>query len=144
MWEFVVRYKEFITNALDLVSFVLVLPELVRLLVPTAKQITLFVLLAFELIMLGLLFWGLWIASGTFSDTMIVRALIILCVYCALFPLLYYPLKAFPEIMQKAADGVSSGAGWVSRQALIFGVATFFLARVIAFSVAAQELHRLG
>ena len=140
VWEFLGRYKEFITNGLDLLSFVLATPELIRLLAPTVKQATLFVLLAFELIMLGVLFWGLWRVSGTFSDATAVRVLILFGVYCVLFPILLYPLLAFPKIMTKAADGMSGGASWVTRRALIFGVATYLLSRFIAFSVAAQEL----
>ena len=140
-WEFLGRYKEFITNGLDLVSFVLATPELLRLFAPTVKQVTLFVFLAFELIMLGLLFWGLWRVSGTFSESTTVRVVILLGIYCVLFPILLYPLTAFPKIMEKAAIGMSSGAIWVTQQAFIFGVPTFLISRIISFAVAAHELH---
>jgi hypothetical protein len=90
--------------------------------------------------MLVLLFWGLWKVSGTFSDSTPIRILVLLGIYCVLFPILLYPLTAFPKIMEKAASGMSSGAIWVTRQAFIFGVATFLISRIIAFAVAAHQL----
>jgi hypothetical protein len=141
IWEFLNRYKEFITNGLDLVSFVLVAPRLLRLLAPAVKQVTLFVFLAFEVIMMGILCWGLWKVSGTFSNSTTIRILISFGIYCVVFPILLYPLTAFPKVMEKAANDMSSGAIWFTRQAFIFGVATFLISRIIAFAVAAHQLQ---
>jgi hypothetical protein len=126
IWLFLERYKELIINGLDLLSFLLVTPQLTRVVVPIFRWAT-----------VGILFS---VGVGVYSVTMVAVGELSKKYFpnYALFLILIFGVPIFVawlaflsriEHMEERFTRLTSSAFWS-------GVLMFLLSRVVAFSIA--------
>jgi hypothetical protein len=132
-----VRYKEIIINGLDLASFLLITPELIRVAVPAMSGL---VFVAVYIIVYLLL------AIGPFFLVDIDAVIRGLDLNVHLTAILYGVLimswlTVIAVVTFKINEMISASTkAWITRHALLLGVCGFFLARIFAFAVAIQDL----
>ena len=126
-WHFLELYKDIIANGLDLLSFIFVTPELLRVARPAIQSTVIFFFLGlFMLIYFLLVFVSIvWIPSEIVA---------LACFMGGLF--------AIVRLIKKYSDRLFAIAVWAAHHAFLFGVFLFFVSRVIGFATSAHQLVR--
>jgi len=131
--QFLELYKDVILNGLDLVSFVLVTPELVRLARPMMPGVTSAAAAALSLALVMVALSLLPNGVGSFVlQNQYFNVLVAVCIISALRYVIY------PLIKQALTDARI----WIS--AFYLGVVLFFVARALGVALALLELRSAG
>jgi hypothetical protein len=140
MWKAIEQYHDVITNGLDLLSFILVTPELLRFAQPVFKKFTYGlggVLIFFVLGLINILFdpIGHLIIAARMGS---IRGSIVWLVGAVLLVVLFfYFLKYVLGWWDR--KGPETGI-WLSSHAFVIGVSLFFVSRLFGFAAALQQL----
>ena len=124
-WQFLERYKEFIINGLDLLSFALVSSELLHIVQPALLQSAPKVL--------PNLIGG--IAVATLAVSLPLIGLSPLLTILAILVLVVMMQGAIRQLVDRTQIWLT-----VSRHIFYLGAILFFIARLIAFAVAVHEM----
>jgi hypothetical protein len=127
MWLYIVDNKELIINALDLVSFLLVTPQIIRLVNPTFVQIMpglflMAIIAVAQKLFISVVSFDLNSVLG--AGTVIAGSLIISLV-------VVFTIFRF----------VVSVVDWTGTHLFLLGVVIFFLSRLLAVAVALYATH---
>jgi hypothetical protein len=115
-WEILERYREVIVNSLDLLSFVLVTPELLRYSQPALGRLA--YLIGWLLFSAG----GLWAIIAEMPPAFIV-------LLAMTFVYLGINITLPGELWQKHSQEISK---WISSRAFVLGVLLFLASRLLA------------
>jgi hypothetical protein len=138
-WKWLETYREFITNGLDLLSFVLITPELFRFVGPTIGKLPL------RLFRFGVTIVAVWLVASALQllglpppgrDAVVVPA-----IAAVAFAIIIEFLRALASPVEPA---VARTGDWMVRNAFMLGVVMFFISRAIAFAIAAHQVLAPG
>jgi hypothetical protein len=129
MWQALERYKELITNALDLFSFLIVTPELIRIVLPAVRTIP-FIIFLTPLLMV-ILFFGIAVFHHAYHGLISASDISIYILLTCL--ILFFWGTALWE-------SAVSTSFWVRKHAFLLGVAIFLISRTFAFVIAAHQV----
>jgi hypothetical protein len=120
------KYGELITNSLDLISFLLLTPEVLRMIAPTATRLISWIiaaLLALSLLLLVAFVCAVMVALGAWIPPSWVLSIVLI---------LWVPLILMVMYLggSRLVDQLSRR---VSRHFLALGIVLFFTSRMIAF-----------
>ncbi len=131
-WKLFELYKDFVVNALDLLSFALITPELLRLTMPglvNVVSVTLS-LLVFLMSCSGLIF-VLWLYFyGTNESWLKIGSL---------FVLSWLVFGIFIWLMDYSIIKIENTGAWLKRNAFIVGIALFLISRLVGLSISAHQ-----
>jgi hypothetical protein len=132
-WKFLEIYKDFITNALDLVSFLLLTKEVLKVIQPELSNLPHNVVSG---VAFGALAYIAWIALDTVGDWSKATPLQTLKYILFSFTMIIIMMA----IIFFARPGAMRLGTWITRNVVGLGIALFLISRVFAFVVAAHEV----
>lgn len=130
IWTFAARNREVLINGLDLLSFIFITPELIRIMAPMIGGLSeLFIrhALAFTFFAVSVLIMSSF--NMPWFVFYPVLAAIVIITYKVGFELTIPSLQTWISTV-------------VSRSAFVLGIITFLLSRILALTIAVHELHR--
>jgi hypothetical protein len=140
VWHALQTYKELATNGLDLLSFFLITPELLRVFFPAMKLaaglLLFLVVIVWYILVVYCLIW-FWSITGLWFDFIGWRILT-MSALAFLGPIITFPSLLLLEVMSSPSWDIPTTA--VTRISLLAGIATFLLSRIIAFALALHEM----
>ena len=137
MSSFLTQYKELLVNGLDLLSFILVTPEIVLRLRPAlGEYVSIIVLMIGVLCGAAALFYPFYLLNTYRSD----NPWDLLWLLPAIVMFLLLGTFVYGVILSIVTEGGAEIAAWLGAHTLVVGICTFFLSRLIAFGVAAHDL----
>jgi hypothetical protein len=133
-WELLEKYKEFITNGLDLLSFLIITPEIFRLVRPALVR---FVPPIYAALITAVFYYQIY---------SIVREVVIeggvggwiALILTAPF-VLFVAYKGATSLLRMIKDSPAVER-WMNNYSFLLGVLMFLVSRIIAFVVAAHHL----
>jgi hypothetical protein len=146
LWEFLEKNKEIITNGLDLISFVLVTPELIRHFRSSAASTASYILMMFIALLISLPAIFILTAIQQFTYRYAATGWTGFFLYWLIGAILFAPLpfilgdkwEGFFDTLYDKRPDISA---WISNHMLLFGVILFVGARLIAFILAIHNLQ---
>jgi hypothetical protein len=127
IWKFFEQYKDIITNGSDLISFVLVTPQLIAF-VPGISIVT------------PIMFLSAWLVAvltgGTFVFLVIIRSSSVavnIVLGVVVVVVIFRFIQNFWEITAEASY-------WMKKRAFVFGIVLFIVSRIFALAVAAHQV----
>ena len=138
-WKWLETYREFITNGLDLLSFVLITPELFRFVGPTIGKLPLR-LFSFRRNHRRTLVRGFRspVARSAAAGEEFV---VVPAIAAVAFAIIIEFLRALASPVEPA---VARTGDWMVRNAFMLGVVMFFISRATAFAIAAHQVLAPG
>jgi hypothetical protein len=130
MWGFLDSNKEIITNGLDLLSFVLITPELVKFAVPALRFTTTFFMIIAALFLPVLLFvvgFEFQFLHNYIITTVIVTTIGIVCA----------------RLLRTIGANAERIIMFLPRHMFVIGCGLFFLSRLLSFCLAIYKNHNL-
>jgi hypothetical protein len=138
VWLALETYKEFIINSLDLISFLLVTPEIIRRTVPAMSKTVHYIIVSALLLLMILWPVSYVIGPTPLLDTIIGQSLFRLSLFWVIF---FAWLFGSLYLMIRLSDKINAVFDvWLAHHALLMGVLIFMLCRVFAFTMAAHDL----
>jgi hypothetical protein len=128
VWQAAERYRDLITNALDLFSFLIVTPELIRV-VPAVRTIPFIIFLTPVLLVFLLI--GIRVLHDAYHDLISAGDIAIFIFFLCLIVLFCVPVLW---------DSAVSTSSWVRKHAFLLGVTIFLISRTFAFVIAAHQV----
>jgi hypothetical protein len=147
LWWGFERYKDFVIDGLDLLSFCLLTPQVVRFLQPAAK--------AFASPVVGVVYACVWITLfGVYAIHVVPKLVSIfvngldpipsgnlVVIFIAILPeflLFAFMLMLIFVLFKKETWG--QAVGWLSRNVFLFGIILFLISRAVAFVMATHDV----
>ncbi len=137
VWTFLARYKEFIINGLDLLSFILVTPKIMRALLPNIENYFLYAFTAIVTICPTVAVIASWnfltarLPPGDIPAWISILVVFSLVAFFTAIVLLGVKVLEFAE--EKIPD-------WLAAHAFSVGVLMFLVSRITAFLLAAHQV----
>jgi archaellum biogenesis protein FlaJ (TadC family) len=137
MWSALETYRDVVTNSLDLVSFLLLTPELLRYAQPLIKNLIFYVALMFSFVLLVVFDVVAYALRGVETSALLGTAIIAAGFLLLWLFLIYLPRRWMP---------IWERHGWqtaerISAHSFQFGVVLFLISRAIGFAVALHTTH---
>jgi hypothetical protein len=133
LWSFLERYRELIINGLDLLSFALITPVLLRFIKPAVS--TLFPATLLLTLMLPYLYF-LYITQDRWNATDSTMAQVILW---GVIPTVVGGIVAMLLILSE--ERLLRAGGWIAGHLFVFGLFSFFVARLFAVVLAIHQIY---
>jgi hypothetical protein len=128
-WEFFTKYKDVFANGLDLLSFLLITPQLVRLVAPVfGEMFRIFAGLTIVSSLFLLIAWGSDIIANWWLSKMLFGTGFIVVVMVA------FLVKLAGPMLETWASNL------ITRAAFVLGIAIFLTSRLLALTIALHEV----
>jgi hypothetical protein len=144
-WQHLEAFKEFVINGLDLLSFLLVTPELVRMASRTLPNIGSAIIGTCSLVFFAIPLVGpvWWVATAWRLILEPVGALVLIFVTIVIAVGTFTVCTVVVWLVQLPGLWMLSRlldvGGWIAAHAILLGSVTFFLARVVAVGLATHQ-----
>jgi hypothetical protein len=140
-WQLLEQYHDLIINGADLISFLLITPQLVQFIAPALSEISfalpLKVLTAFFFLFVFLFFT---IALGTVARSGAAALVVVPFILVGTYML----IKVYIRVAKLIGRATSTTTRWFARNAFGFGALLFFISRMLAFTIAARQTLLMG
>jgi hypothetical protein len=132
VWKLLDVYKEFVTNGLDLISFMLVTPELLRVFAPAVREAPTFIIYILFFGILGSIIYFAWTHTSSWDAFARLGTWI--------YWIIYILVMVVTAAIQLVAGVGARGEAFIRRHGFLCGVILFLISRLFAFVVAARQV----